>query len=134
MTALRLAQFGASVVSSWLAGIVGAYLVWGYIYGIGERVVTDEIYEQLNEPVTRCGGIAGALVGLAVVLLLRRPAPEVLIYGHALATGAGFIGGHSGWQQGLWAYFEAHVAFVICVAAYALFRFLAHREYPHNGL
>jgi hypothetical protein len=133
MTTPRLAQFGASVVGSWLLGIVGAFLVWNFIYSIGSRVVTDEIYEHLHDRVTTCGGIAGALVGLAVILLLRRPAPGVLAAGHALAPVAGFFGGSVGWQEGLWAYFGAFAVFIICVAFRALFRFLSHREYAHNA-
>jgi len=121
MTASRLAQFGASVVGSWIAGIVGAFLVWNYIYSIGTRVIEDETYYRLEDAVTRCGGVAGVSVALATVLLLRRPAPGVLVAGHAFATLAGFLGGSVGWQEGLWAYFGALVAFVFGVAFRALF-------------
>ena len=133
MTTSRLAQFGASLFGSWIAGGVGAFLVWNFIYGIGARVVTDETYQQLHDRIAACGGIAGAVAGLAVVLSLRRPAPGVLIGGHAFATVAGFFGGSVGWQEGLWAYFGALVVFVISVAFRALFRFLSHREYEHNA-
>jgi len=122
MTTSRLAQFGAAVAGSWLAGIIGAFLVWNFIYGIGSRVVTDEIHHQFEGSVTRWGGVAGALVGLAVVLLLRRPAPGVLIAGHVLATIAGFFGGSVGWQEGLWVYFGGLLAFVVYVAFRALFQ------------
>ncbi len=133
MTASRIAQFGASAVGSWLAGVTGAFLVWDFIYSIGSRVVTDEIHYQLSDSVTRWGGVAGAVAGLAVVLLLRRPAPGVLVGCHALAIVAGFFGGSVGYQEGLWSYFGALAAFVICVAFRALFRFLSHREYAHHA-
>jgi hypothetical protein len=124
MIKLRLAQFGASILGSWLAGVMGAFLVWNFIYSIGSRVVTDEIHYQLSASVIRWGGIAGALMGLVVVSLLRRPAPGVLIAGHALAAICGFLGGSVGWQEGLWGYFGAVAAVVISVAFRALFRFI----------
>jgi hypothetical protein len=133
MTASRIAQFGASIVGSWFAGVTGAFLVWNFIYSIGSRVVTDEVHYQLDDSVTRWGGLAGAVAGLAIVVLLRRPAPGVLVGGHALATVAGFSGGSAGWQEGLWAYFGALAAFVICVTFRALFRSLSQREYAHNA-
>jgi hypothetical protein len=133
MTASRKAQFGASVVGSWFAGVTGAFLVWNFIYSIGSRVVTDEIHYRLADSVTRWGGVAGGVAGLAVVVLLRRPAPGVLVGAYAFATVAGFFGGSVGWQEGLWAYFGALAAFVICIAFRALFRFLSHREYAHNA-
>jgi hypothetical protein len=133
MTKSHLARCTASVVGSWLAGIVGAFLVWNFIYSIGQRVIEDETYIQLHDTVTRWGGVAGALVGLATVLLLRRPAPEVLVAGHALATIAGFFGGSLGWQEGLWVYFDALVIFVIGVAFRALLRLLSHRDSAAAG-
>ena len=133
MTASRLTQFGASVVSSWLAGILGAVLVWNFIYGIGQSVVADETYYRLHGTITRWGGVAGAVVALATVLLIRRPAPGVLAAGHALAIVAGFLGGMDGWQQGLWAYFGAIVAFVIGVAVRAMYRSPSQREHARNA-
>jgi len=133
MTAIRIAKFAASVTGSWLAGRFCASLVWDYIYSIGQRVVPDETHYRLYDSVTLWGGVAGALIGAAIVLSLRRPAPGVLAAGHALATVAGFIGGSVGWQEGLWAYFGALVIFVIAVAFRALFRFFSHREYAHNA-
>jgi len=129
MTMTRLPLCGASVASSWLAGLFGASLLWNFIYSIGSRVVTDETHYRLHDSVTTWGGIAGVLAGLAIVLLLRRPAPGVLAIGHALALVTGFFGGSVGWQQGLWAYFGALVALVIWVVFRAPFRFRSRREY-----
>lgn len=117
-------------MGSWVAGIVGSFLVWNFIYAIGASVVTDEIHYWLDGPVTAWGGLAGAVVAIAIVLLLRRPAPGALAAGHALATVVGFFGGSVGWQEGLWGCFGALVAFVIGVA---LFRFLSHRKCAHNA-
>jgi hypothetical protein len=116
--------FAGSVTASWLAGIAGSWFVWNFIYGIGSRVISDDIHFQLHDAVVRGGGIAGVSVALAAQLLLRRPAPEVLGIVHAMAVIAGVAGGSTGWQQGLWAYFGAFVAFVVCLAFRVLFRSL----------
>jgi hypothetical protein len=128
MTASRFIKFGASVVGSWFAGVAGALLVWNFLYGIGSRVVTDEIYEQLLGWVETCGSIAGAGMALSVALLLRRPAPEVLVAGHMFATVAGFCGATVGWVEALWAYFGGVVVFVVGVALRVLFSLRSHGE------
>jgi hypothetical protein len=62
---ILLLAFGAGV------GRIGADIVWGFIYGIGSRVVSDEKYEQLVDEVGDWGAIAGACSGLAVNALPR---------------------------------------------------------------
>ena len=133
MTIIRILQFAASVAGSWLAGRFCASLVWKFIYSIGSRVIEDEIYYRLHDSVALWGGVAGVLFALSIVLLLRRPAFGVLAAGHTLATVAGFFGGSVDWRAGLWAYFGALAAFVICVAFRALFRFISHKEHAHNA-
>jgi len=133
MTIIRIVLFAASVAGSWLAGRFCASLVWDFIYSIGSRVIEDDIYYQLHDKVAGWGGVAGVSFALAIALLLRRPALGVLAAGHALATVAGFFGGSVDWRIGLWAYFNALAAFVICVAFRALFRFISHREYAHTA-
>jgi hypothetical protein len=49
MNPSRLALFGAAILGSGVAGTVGAFLLWDFIYSIGARVVTDETYVQLYD-------------------------------------------------------------------------------------
>ena len=122
MNVARTAQFAAAVAGSYVAGVVGAFFVWNFIYGIGESVVTDEIHVELHNTVIQCGGVTGGLAALATILLLRRPASGILAVGHVSATFIGIVGGSSGWKEGLWHYFGAYLAFVVCVACLCGFR------------
>ena len=96
-----------------LAGLVGAFLVWNFIYGIGARVVTDETYVRLADTVAWSGCGAGLLVGLMTVVVRRRPGLGSLAKAHTFATVAGFVGGSYSWEGGLWAYFGALGASVV---------------------
>ena len=102
------------VVGGGFGGFVGASLVWDFIYGLA--TVDDDTYDLLHDDVPGWGAVAGAVVALAIVMSLRRPAPVVLASCHAAAIVAGLIGGSIGWRVGLWAYFGTLVAFVICAA------------------
>jgi len=133
MNIIRITQLAASVAGSWFAGRFCASFVWGVIYGIGQSVIEDATYYRFYDAVIHYGGVAGLAFALAIVLLLRRPAPGVLAAGHAIATVSGLFGGSVGWQQGLWAYFGTFLVFIVCVAFRALCRFLSRREYAHNA-
>ena len=104
---------GSAVALRALAGLVGAFLVWNLIYGIGARVVTDETYARLEQTVAWSGCGAGLLVGLVTIAVRRRPAFGALATGHSFATMAGFVGGSCSWVAGLWGYFGALAAFVV---------------------
>ena len=109
------------MTASYLAGVVGSFLVWNFIYSIGARVITDEMYANLHDTVVFWGGVAGALVGFSAVLLQRRPALKVLAIAHALATLAGFIGGAVSWRAGLYAYFGGLIIFLGGVILWIVF-------------
>jgi hypothetical protein len=104
------------------AGRLGISWLWNFLYAIGSRVISDDIYGRLYDAVIHSGAAVGGLFAMVIVLLLRRPAPGVLVSGHGLAITVGFLGGCFGWQQGLWAYFGALVVFTIGVAFRGLFR------------
>ena len=125
-----------AVLGSAMAGIIGAWLVWQYIYSIGARVVTDQMYNQLSDRVSLSGAIAGAIAGLAVALSLRRSPPQltlgVLFGGHFIAVFGGTVGGSIGWQQGLWGYFGTLGAFVLSLMLRLFFRSSPPKHTPSH--
>jgi hypothetical protein len=133
---------GAAAVSG-LAGLAGAWLVWNFIYAIGSRVVTDEIYARLEGTVSWSGCGAGAVVGLMTSVFRHRKVFSVLAEGHAFAIVAGFVGGSFIWYVGLYAYFGS--LFMCCIFVFwkALFDVDAQhaanqgsgrgRPRPHKG-
>lgn len=98
--------------ASALSGLVGAFLVWNFIYGIGSRVVTDQTYGRLESSVCWSGCAAGLVIGCLTPAVRRRQfSLRSLIAAHAAAVICGFMGGASRWDTGLFAYFGALAAF-----------------------
>jgi len=115
MTRITLAL--ATTLSGWFVGRFTAFLVWMFIYGIGSRVVSDEIHYRLHDSVVIWGGVVGALFALTVSLQVRRTLPLILCQfaGHIFATIAGFLGGGFDWKMGLVAYFSTPLLVVLGV-------------------
>jgi hypothetical protein len=90
---------------SWLAGMLGAFLVWNFIYSIGSGVVDDATYGRLHGEVVRGGGYAGAGLAVWVGLVGRRRSMVFLGLAHLASTIAGFIAGAVDCKAGLWGYF-----------------------------
>ncbi len=103
------------VVGSMAAGYVGAWFVWNFIYGIGSRVVTDELYADLREIIPYRGAIAASIIGAVACCLPVRYGLLGLVATHILAVMAGVIGGNFGWREGLVGFFGTHAfGFVGC--------------------
>jgi hypothetical protein len=97
-------------------GRISANIVWGYIYGIGSRVVTDEKYEELLDDVGGWGAAAGVCSGLAVTVLPRLWPPGAFVLLQPVSVLAGCVGGNSGWRQGLIGFFAIHaLTSVACI-------------------
>ena len=113
---VRLATAIACCCFGFVLGRVGAWLVWGFIYGIGERVITDELYAQLEVDVVHWGGIAGACSGFAVGCLPGILSGGGLMFVTFASVLLGIMGETLGWRLGLIGFFGAHLAIVIaCV-------------------
>jgi hypothetical protein len=107
---ILLLPFGAGV------GRIGADIVWGAIYGIGGRVVSDEQYEELYDDVGDWGAIAGACSGLAVNVLPRLWPVGAFALLQLLSVLAGMMAGSFGWKPGLIGFFGVHaLAIVGCI-------------------
>jgi hypothetical protein len=55
-----------------VAGWIGAFLVWEYIYSFGESAISDETHVNLFPVVLQWGAVGGLATG-AVVGLIRPP-------------------------------------------------------------
>jgi hypothetical protein len=101
----RLARGALLAAASSVMGYVGLVLVWGFIYSIGSRVVTDELHGELRDVLPRYGALAGFLVGVSFAGLPSTVAFPALLAVHALAVMAGALAGGFGWFPGLAAFF-----------------------------
>jgi hypothetical protein len=99
-----------SVPCSVIAGLLSATFVWGFIYGIGSRVIDDETYAALEGRVAAWGALAGLLLGVSVAARIRTPGKlsAVLLGLHGAALVVGCIAGSYGWRQGLYGFFGVH--------------------------
>jgi hypothetical protein len=105
----------------WLrSGKVSAFIVWGYIYGIGSRVVTDEIYEQLEPDVCWWGAVAGACSDLAINVLPRLWPLGAFVMVHVGSVLAGLVGGEFGWKQGLIGFYGFHMIVVLACGLFGI--------------
>ncbi|MBL9180887.1 MAG: hypothetical protein JNN17_02000 [Verrucomicrobiaceae bacterium] len=86
-----------------LAGMLGAFLVWNYIYSIGSSVIPDAIYESHDVIMIRGGMAFGMLIG--VVMAWKRAGLRLMSVLHLLSILAGGVVGHLGWREGMAAYF-----------------------------
>ena len=112
MSHVRFIRTIVSAGASAFSGLVGAFLVWNFIYAIGASVVTDETYARLDRAVSWSGCAAGLIVGCLTITVRRHHfSLRSLVGAHAVAVIAGFIGGSFRWDTGLFAYFGALAAF-----------------------
>lgn len=86
-----------------LAGMVGAFLVWNYIYSIGSSVISDDVYGSHHAIMIRGGMAFGMLIG--VVMAWKRAGLRLVSILHLLSILAGCVVGHWGWREGMAAYF-----------------------------
>ncbi len=107
MLSAALAFFGA-----WL-GHVAAALLWDFIYAIGSRVVSDDLYGALLDDVPSWGRIAGACSGFAVGLLPRFWPLAAFPLLHVVSLLAGAVGGSLVWWAGLTGYLGVHAVAVV---------------------
>jgi hypothetical protein len=104
-----VARFASLIAASAAMGLIGAWFVWGFIYGIGSSVVTDELYERLRDVIPRYGLQVGLVTGTVACFM---PLPRgffCLLAVHGFAVLAGMIGGTQGWAPGLAGYFGTHL-------------------------
>lgn len=106
----------AAVTLGAFCGWIGAALVWNFIYGIGGRVISDEIYETWADEVYQAGLWFGAGSAGVLAAFWRRGLLAAICAQHFLAVAAGGVGGSFGWRPGLIVYFGAQ-AFVLLVLA-----------------
>ncbi len=52
-----------------LIGRAGSWFLWQFFYSIGSRVISDELYVELEPTVCLAGAVAGAVSGAVVALL-----------------------------------------------------------------
>jgi hypothetical protein len=111
----------------WLFGYVGAWFVWNYIYGIGSRVVTDELYEKLHDDVCFSCGIAGICSGLAIGFLPgRRPLVVFnFVLAHLLSVVVGAAAGHTSWKHGVIGFFGVHAAITLGCGVFLAVHFVS---------
>ena len=96
---LLLTQIGINM----LAGMVGAFLVWNYIYSIGSSVISDDTYESMHNTMIHGGLAFGMLIGM--VTAWKRARLRLVSILHLLSIFAGCVVGHWGWREGMAAYF-----------------------------
>ena len=51
-----------------LAGYFSGFLVWNFVYSIGSRVVSDDIYASLEDDLMMWSAVVGAVLGVAPLL------------------------------------------------------------------
>jgi hypothetical protein len=101
-------------------GLVCAWFVWGFIYGIGSSVVTDELHYRWRYILPLRGMQSGFVMGLVASFLSWQQGILGLIAIHTAAVLAGCIAGHVGWAQGLIGYFGADGLGVFGLALYVI--------------
>ena len=107
LVGVGLAGFGA-----WLGG-AASDLIWGFIYGIGDSVVSDETYYELVDIVPSWGRLAGACSGFFVAFLPGRWPVGAFALTHLVSVFAGVMGGMVVWWAGLAGYLGVHGVAVI---------------------
>ena len=129
MTRRHLKEFGAIVGGSYLAGMIGAFLVWNSLYSIGSSVVSDDQFSRLHDPVVFRGSIAGLAIGIVVCAAFPHRKERVfsLITIHGFSAIIGGLGANFGWRQALWSYFGTLAILTACVILYTLFRLILRR-------
>ena len=94
----------AITLVSALAGCVGAWLLWQFIYSIGDRVITDDLHYSMEGSIYRCGLVAGlgyGQIGFGSI----RSSWRSLWLSHMVALVLGCVGSTFGWMHGIWIYF-----------------------------
>jgi hypothetical protein len=107
----------SSAALGYLLGTVGSWFVWNCIYSMGFRVVSDEIYEELQSDVVLWGSAVGAFIGFTIGAVSRKWRLGSVMGVHALSVFAGLIGGSTGWMQGLVGYFGCQLAAFVVIMA-----------------
>jgi hypothetical protein len=103
----------AMTIVSALAGYVCAWLLWQFIYGIGDRVVTDRIHNSMEGSISLCGLVAGSVYGL-IGLSAGQYTWSRLFVSHCAALAFGCVAANFGWAHGVWIYFiSLQILFVI---------------------
>ena len=89
-----------------VAGVL-AYLLFGYCYGIGSRVISDTTYDQYASSMFRYGATAAVLPSLLCGLLNSRRPIAVLLLSHFVGVVLGAVIVSSGfrWYYAMGTYF-----------------------------
>ena len=116
----KLCRVAAAVVLGAFLGLVGATILWGWIYGIGSAVITDELYGQLSGSVSRAGLYVGASTAVLRSVFPHRGLMLSILVQHVLGMFAGCFGGSFGWREGLTTYFGAQSVVLVAAAVYSV--------------
>ena len=85
-------------------GLFGASLLWQFLYAIGDRVISDEMFYRWDGTVGPCGAVFGAITAMLRGLLLQRWLFATVFLQHFLGALAGFAGATVSWRAALVAY------------------------------
>jgi hypothetical protein len=113
MVASRLLSFPMLCWFGFNLGRFAASIVWDAIYGVGSRMISDDIYNTLQDDVRWWGGIAGLCSAVAMNCLPHLWPFVAFPATYVLSVFAGVVGGHVGWKYGLFGYFGVHVAVAV---------------------
>lgn len=104
-----------------LFGMIGSWLVWNFLYGIGSRVISDEQFVNYANEVQLWGAIAGAISGFSLGVLppSGRGVSLFVVHGFSVAAAA-FVGASSDWRGGLIGFFAPQAAVAAVCAVYGM--------------
>ena len=129
----RVSLILVTAAGNLLMGVLGAFLVWNFIYSIGARVMDDATYARLQQVVLLCGGLAGFVLALWSLLVFRRVALGFLVVAHVVAIVLGFGGGRAHWELGLWGYFGGFGIFALLSLSWRKRYRKSRARYRHGG-
>ena len=115
-----IARVFANALIAGIMGTVGAFLVWNYTYSIGDRVISDQVYDELHRIVCLSGCVFGAVSGTIVSLLRNRRVVGTLLLQVSVGLVLGAVGAGKGWREGVIAYFGSQVLVLFVAAALSL--------------
>ncbi len=75
--------------------------MWEYLYAIGARVISDELFEEHDETVCLAGLLFGGITALIRATFPQRGMVPGLLLQHVLGTLCGFLAASNGWIHAL---------------------------------
>ena len=109
----RIVATIAAVLFSYALGGICTSLLWDFLYGIGQSVISDEWYYNGKAPIVFWGQACGAAFGFIRAVASKQFIFTSIAAQHGIGFAAGLIIAIGGWKASLVAYYVTQLTTLI---------------------